>query len=70
MQTFSFKVEATQEHNAKQAIAMWQLAWASRVVLGEMDDDGATTVEVTLTDDWESGPSDMVAWVRSKLAGK
>lgn len=70
MQTFTFKVGASQEHDAKEAIAMWQLAWASRVVLGDMDDDGMATIEVTLADDWESGPSEMVAWVRGKLGGQ
>jgi hypothetical protein len=70
MQTFTFRVDhGPKEDDVMQAVAMWRLGWASRVVLNDPPDDSAATVEVTLEEDWESGPGDMVTWVRSKLSG-
>ena len=73
MQTFRFQGDPANprliEHDAKQAMAMWLLGWASRVIMDDPDDDAPASVEVTLVDDWEGGPSDMVAWVRTKLNG-
>jgi hypothetical protein len=66
MQAFAFEI--TRYDDVKQAVAMWQLGWASRVVLNDPPDDGVATVEVTLEDDWETGPSDMVSWVRAKIS--
>lgn len=65
---FCFKVESSQSEDAKTAIALWQLAWAKRVVLGEIDEDGMTSIYVVLSVDWRSGPAAMVAWCTAKLA--
>ena len=66
--TIELKIENTQERDADFAIAMWRLAWADRVVLGEIDEDGKTAIQVQLSDGWESGPDEMVAWVKEKLS--
>lgn len=67
MLKFSFRVERSDEQDVKIAIAAWQLAWASRVELGEIEEDGKTTILVVMSDDWQQGPAPMVAWAASKL---
>lgn len=67
MTKFMFRVERSDAPDVEFAIAAWKLAFASRVDLGDIAEDGMTTIEVTMADDWESGPDQMVAWVKSKI---
>jgi hypothetical protein len=66
--SFVFKVERSDDPHVLHAIAAWKLAWAERVVLGEIEEDGMTTIAVYLSDDWETGPKAMQEWV-AKMTG-
>lgn len=66
--SFTFKVERSDDNDVTTAIAAWRLAWAERIILGEIDEEGRTEISVYLYEGWEKGPSGFVAWV-NKMTG-